>query len=200
MSNFAGLFTKRFKKIGGIFIDVFIREVHKSSARITEFPLELGVNINDHRIIEPKIIEIEGIVSNSTSLTPGLGLQLPNFITGTNSTRATQIYTELLQLLQDGEPIDLVTGLITYKNMVLRNLEVDRDKLKSNVLFFNAKLQEVIIIQSGLGGLDPEQFSEGKTRDQASQQNNFGRQSAEPIDDTTTTRNINYIKNIRASA
>ena len=121
MGVFSGLFAKREKSIGPIFLDVFVREFHKRTIALTEFPVEFGVTINDHRVIQPIEIEIDGAVSNSFPSIRNLSRGLSG-ATNVSQNRATDIYDELVNLQVTGEPVDLQTGLKTYKNMVLTSI------------------------------------------------------------------------------
>src|SRR4051812_43565615 len=50
--------------IGTIWVDVSISEKHSLSAAVTEHPVESGSNITDHVRPEPRVIQIEGLVTN----------------------------------------------------------------------------------------------------------------------------------------
>ncbi|QQP86947.1 phage baseplate protein [Entomomonas asaccharolytica] len=50
------------RRIGAITLDVTTSEEHESTLRITDNPIESGAVISDHAVVEPKQINIEGIV------------------------------------------------------------------------------------------------------------------------------------------
>lgn len=56
--------------IGTIWIDVSIRETHSLSAEVTEHPVEDGVNITDHVRPQPRVIQLEGMVTNHPTELP----------------------------------------------------------------------------------------------------------------------------------
>ena len=189
MGNLAGLFIKRENKIANIFVDTFTTEFHRRQIKVTEFPTEIGININDHRIILPAELRIQGIVSNVVTPTTN-----ENILSGSDETRATSTYLQFIELLTAGEKIDIQTGLVSYKDMVLVSIDVERDYQTSGALFFDARFQELITVATGSSFIDGSQYEEGKTREQATPINDSGRQSSENIDEASTEANINLIK------
>lgn len=189
MGNLAGLFIKRENKIANIFVDTFITEFHRRQIKVTEFPTEIGININDHRIILPAELRIQGLVSNVVTPTTN-----ENILSGSDETRATSTYLQFIELLTAGEKIDIQTGLVSYKDMVLVSIDVERDYQTSGALFFDARFQELITVATGSSFIDGSQYEEGKTREQATPINDSGRQSSENIDEASTEANINLIK------
>lgn len=56
--------------IGTIWIDVSISEKHSLSADVTEHPVEDGANITDHVRPQPRVIQLEGLVTNHPTELP----------------------------------------------------------------------------------------------------------------------------------
>ena len=120
------------RNLGGITLDVVINENHTSEVNIPKHPVERGVKVSDHVWREPREVEIECIIQG-----PGL----------------MDAYQALLDLQEEAEPFDFVTGLKVYENMLIEGLYPVRDKEYGRVLKFSASLQEVIIVSpSGPGG------------------------------------------------
>lgn len=188
VNQFIGLFTGRNRNIGGIVIDCFVRENHVSRVKLTEFPIEIGVNINDHRIIQPRELEIVGIVSD---IPPNfLKLTLPNF-GSTTTTRSIGAYNQLAQLQIAGEPFNVLTGLRLYQNVLIEELYIDRDKDTSGGLYFSCRMKEMIIIENQYTTIPPGQYRQGATRNQASETSERGTQNgATPEDRQTSLRRI----------
>jgi hypothetical protein len=59
-----GLRRPRHVEIGDIWIDVSVEESHEAEAEVSEHPVEIGANIADHIRPLPRVITIEGIVTN----------------------------------------------------------------------------------------------------------------------------------------
>lgn len=126
------------RSIGGIAVDVVISENHTSELNIPKHPVERGVKVSDHVWRDPYEVELECIIDG-----PGV----------------MQSYQALLDLQQEAEPFDFVSGLKVYENMLIEGLYPVRDKDYGRVLKFNAKLVEVIIVSpsgpagGGVGGV-----------------------------------------------
>jgi hypothetical protein len=126
------------RNLGGIPVDVVINENHTSEVNIPKHPVERGTKISDHVWREPREVEIECIIDG-----PGI----------------MGAYQSLLDLQEEAEPFDFVTGLLVYENMLVQGLYPIRDKDYGRVLKFNAKLVEVIIVSpsgpagGGVGGV-----------------------------------------------
>jgi hypothetical protein len=59
-----GLAQPRHVEIGDIWIDVSVQESHEAEAEVSEHPVEAGADIADHIRPLPRVITIEGIVTN----------------------------------------------------------------------------------------------------------------------------------------
>lgn len=48
--------------IGNVLLDAELREVHSSDLRISDNPVESGAAVSDHAVLEPKTVQIEGVI------------------------------------------------------------------------------------------------------------------------------------------
>ncbi len=136
------LFGKKNKlKIAHIEVDVCVSESHETDCDITENPVESGSYITDHVQVKPARLTIEGLVSDTPISLLGIALI-------GNDNRARKVYDQLLEIQYAAEPIDIITGLTQYENMILKSLTVPRNAETGKSLRFNAVFQEVIIIES----------------------------------------------------
>lgn len=126
--------------IGTVQIDAKIAEQHESTITVTEFPLEDGAIATDHRIIKPKILRINGIVSNAKST-------LEN-ITGHQGNSDVSTYEQLVQLQESGVPFDIVTDLVVYRNVLIKEISTEKNVTLANSLNFYATLQTILIIDT----------------------------------------------------
>jgi hypothetical protein len=123
-------------------LDAVISEDHTSELDITQFPSESGTIYTDNAIIVPKKYTLSGVVSkikNSTGIPSG----------GEKSSldpRAT--YQDLVLLQQSRIPFDVVTNLFTYINLLIVSLTTKQDKNSSNILIFEAQLQQIQIAET----------------------------------------------------
>ena len=119
------------RSIGGIFVDVVISEEHTATMEIAEHPVETGAKISDHAWRMPYRVTLDSVI---------------------DSPRTVSSWQALLDLQEDAEPFDLVTGLKVYRDMLIKELVATRDKEHGRILKFTAELQEVIIVNTEESG------------------------------------------------
>ena len=113
---FENLLIRTNRDIGGIVLDAVISETTTSNVRVTRNPVELGADINDHAIIEPKEYSLEAVVSDSPLFGVGSGdLVTTSGFFGSSSddsrTRSQAAFDALIALQESREPISIQTGL-----------------------------------------------------------------------------------------
>jgi hypothetical protein len=134
------------KSIGGFEIDAFVVEKYKFANKMTSIPVDEGASISDHVFEEPDTISIEAFIgnvifqANSGRMPSDLSRLQPN----DPKTRIRQAYMELLRLKREKQPVDLVTGLDTFEDMVILQLSIDRDVATGLNLPFTMKFKKAI--------------------------------------------------------
>lgn len=150
--------------IAGYQFDATLEDTFEASVELTRYPVESGVRVNDHRIINPLIYYMTGAVSNNPlrpMVTDFIGGGLSNavlnnpivaaiaglsagFLAGSNATKASSTLEFLLQLLTAGMPFDVDAVDIQLSNMVLTRISRTRDPSNETGLIFVAEMQELI--------------------------------------------------------
>lgn len=146
--NIVGALRKR-PQIGTITVDTHLSEDHSYSSSITTSEIEDGSPINDHVIDEPFRLSVNGYISNITTIGIGIASAV---ITGTSvlsgKNKAKDAERELRALRTNKVPFSIVTGLRSYKNMMITSLSFPRSSVTGKGLEFNATFQQVTIVQS----------------------------------------------------
>ncbi|MDT4802992.1 hypothetical protein FQZ97_357250 [compost metagenome] len=160
MPNFAGLITIDPKRsIGPITAMVTLEEVGTDTLQITEHPVELGANINDHAFMQPSEVMIRCGWSNSSlsNLLSSIGQAVSAIFGGSafGSDYVSGIYNQLLALQQSRIPFDVSTGKRTYQNMLMRSLALTTDPTSENALMCTVVCRQVIIVQTQATTLPP---------------------------------------------
>lgn len=159
------LFTRQSPTIAGYQFDAVLEDSFEASVELTRYPVESGVKVADHRIIEPmryyitgaisnnplKAIDVRGLIaggfSNAITGNPlaatAFGVSA-GFLAGTSFTRASSTLQFLMELMVAGMPFDVDAVDIQLKDMVLTRLSRDRDPANENGLIFVAELQELV--------------------------------------------------------
>lgn len=188
---FENLFIRTKKSIGGIELDAVITEAHSNVVTLTKNPVELGADISDHAIIQPKVLNITAQVSDTPLGAAAFG-QILDTVTGLfgssttqNLTRSNAAYNAMVQLMETREPISVQTKLKLYQDMIITNLSVTQDKDSSRIVMFNLTIEEVIITESKIIKLTEAELQAGSPREQATSAEEKGRQTAVTPSDTT---------------
>lgn len=160
------IFTKEAPTIAGYSFDAILEDSLDISVEVTNYPIESGVRISDHRILQPFKWSLTGAVSNNplkTSIMDFIGGGLSNltkgnpyvaaaaglfagFLSGSDETRSSTTLQFLIGLMQTGDPFTINAGDITLKNMVITRIGRTKDPSNEGGLIFVAELQEMITL------------------------------------------------------
>jgi hypothetical protein len=131
--------------IGGMAFDGVIKTEHSETLKVTNYPIQDGSTGNDHAIINPAVVSIEVMVTDSNKRASGNGgegfrADLPE------EGRSIRAYARLLQLQKSREPIEVVTRLRTYSNMVIEQISAPDDFKTLHALRCSLKLVELSVV------------------------------------------------------
>lgn len=157
------IFTKQAPTIAGYSFDAILEDTFEATVTLTQIPIESGVRISDHRILNPFKWTMTGAVSNNplkVQLTDFLGGALSNltdnpivstvaglsagWLAGSDETRASSTLDFLITLMQAADPFDIDAGDIILRNMCITRLSRTKEPRNENGLEFVVELQEVI--------------------------------------------------------
>ena len=189
--DFENLFIRTKKSIGGIQLDAVLSEAHNNTVSLTKNPVEFGADITDHAIVQPKQVTILAEVSDTPLGAAAFG-QIVDLVTGLfgtsttpNITRSNAAYNALVQVQEAREPIDVQTRLKLYKDMVITSISTVQDKDSSRIARMVIGLEEVLIVQSQIVQLSPDQLQSGSATEQGSSPIKSGRKQPVVPNDTT---------------
>ena len=158
--------------IGGVRFDGIMRTEHTSRVRTTEYPVQTGVTMADHAVIEPAELTIEIVVSDSSTKSFVTNNALLDGVIGaiTAKNKAMDIYTNILpttspilqakegravnswvylkNMQQSRVPIQVVTRLQTYDNMIIEELSAPDDAKTLNALKVTVRLKEIVFAKT----------------------------------------------------
>ena len=149
--------------------DAVLEDTLERSVTLSDYPLEVGVNSNDHRFINPVKWSITGAVSNNplktllTDFTGALteissdsgilaatGGIMAGVLGGSDESRTLDVLEALTKLMHGGEPFTVFAGDVTLKNMVIESIKRTKDASNQNSLIFTADLREWQSIETAL--------------------------------------------------
>lgn len=128
------IFGKKYaqSKVGTVTFDTMVTEEHKYTSRVTYYPVESGTIVSDHILNQPNVVTLSGLVSD----TP-LNIFAP-------FNRSIAAFNALIQIHDQRQVIDVVTGIKIYKNMAITSLDVPRSMRTGQTLTFNIELQSIL--------------------------------------------------------
>lgn len=127
--------------IGGWFFDAYLSMEHTSKLRITEHPVQTGASITDHAYLEPRELTIEVGMSDVASSI------VPSQFTGSWS-RSVKAYEVLRELQAQRIPVQVLTRLGLYKNMMIESLSVPEDNKTLYGFRASINLKEILVAET----------------------------------------------------
>ena len=151
--------VKSKSRVGALVFDAVVSESHEFSMAVTQFPVEEGAPITDHVRTEPAKITIEAIITNHPIKPEKLSQFVYDVASGkesilveTASDRVSGAFKMLLDMIGESdnyeaapkliEPVDVVTTLKLYKNMVITSISISKDS-PDEALRFTMSLQKI---------------------------------------------------------
>lgn len=129
--------------IGYFFPDINTKEDATFRNKITDAPIETGETVTDHVFYEPLRLEIEGVTgAEAYTINPSAGTVT------VERGRVRVAYETLKQLAEEREPFEVVTGYDLYPNMLIEELNLPRDPMRGDALFFSAILKQVTTVET----------------------------------------------------
>jgi hypothetical protein len=152
-----------------ITLDCSVQEKHTRESPPTEFEVENGQTVNDHIIIKPFSLLIEGIISDTPLslftqiVTAGISYIAPSAaVLGKNapalalasalspsdflSKPSVKAYSDLIDLQSLRQPVTVWTSLYLYKNMWIKSISVPRNSKTGRVLNFTVELVQLRLV------------------------------------------------------
>ena len=113
------------RDIGGVVVDVVLKESIEAAMEVPEHPVESGAKIADHAWRTPTSASLECVSLD---------------VMGT--------YEALFAVMKEAEPFSIVTGFTVLDNMLMEKLAPEREPTTGQVLKFTCSLKEVIRVSS----------------------------------------------------
>ncbi len=126
-------------------LDASLNETHAQDAEATDHPVEQGANITDHIRPKPRMVTIEGMMTN----TPLLTARLANGSFFPDQPGAAEAAHQFFdQRLNAGQLHIIRTKLDTYENMMLVSKNEPRNAQIGDSLQFTLIFKQIRIVQN----------------------------------------------------
>lgn len=124
-----------------IAFDATVSERHRHELKVTEHPVEEGASVSDHAQLEPDVLDIQGIISNTPILLNVEDNIQPSIPGGNPDNRAQDAYNEFLRLQQTAALLEVATEIRDYSDMMITSISVPREKGSRHILDIGLTLQ-----------------------------------------------------------
>lgn len=150
--------------INGVYFDGILKTEHKSSVKLTQFPIQSGCMGTDHAVVEPASLSIDIMMSdannirnlNKSELLNTVIRYLKSLVKNSNYVeinsdlngdgRSVNAWTILRGMQLSRTPITVETRLHDYKNMIIEELSVPDDYKTYTALKCSVRLREIITV------------------------------------------------------
>lgn len=150
--------------INGVYFDGILKTEHKSSVKLTQFPIQSGCMGTDHAVVEPASLSIDIMMSdannirnlNKSELLNTVIQYLKSLVKNSNYVeinsdlngdgRSVNAWTILRGMQLARTPITVETRLHDYKNMIIEELSVPDDYKTYTALRCSVRLREIITV------------------------------------------------------
>lgn len=130
------IYTPRSTSLGPLVgvADGYLSEDHEIGVDVTRFPVESGATLGDHAVKRPDHLRLVGWTSD-------LYPRDPTHISETD--RPARAWAEIRKILADREPLEVITILGVYENMVMTRAAAPVTHQTGRGLLFTLEFEEV---------------------------------------------------------
>lgn len=129
--------------LGGYFFDAVFSVDTEHSLTVTQHPVQTGANISDHAFVNPIRMTMQVGVSDAMAYRAGADYG------SDGKTKSVQAYRLLCKLQELRTPMQVVTRLNTYQNMLIESIDVSDDVSTLCALKATVNLVQVIVVNVG---------------------------------------------------
>ena len=132
--------------VDGFAFDLVLSENHALEAQVAEHPIEVGASVATHVHNRLRQGELEGLVSNWSSLAPlFIDTAVQNFAgLAAGPNRAVAAFQDTLKKIWlEKKLVTIVLGLDTYENCILTRIEANRTPDEGDAQTFRIAFKEV---------------------------------------------------------
>lgn len=125
--------------------DASISERFSRRKDVTQHPVEAGSDISDHSRTLPLEITIRGWVTDDPIIVLASVNATPSVAGGSINARVANAWKELNRIMDEESIVKVISGLDSFDNMILKSLDVTRDKNTGRILDATISLEQITI-------------------------------------------------------
>lgn len=160
--------------------DASISERYSRRKEITQHPVEEGSDVSDHSRTLPIEITIHGWVSDDPIVVLRSLNAEPSVPGGSTDARVLDAWKELNRIMDEESEVKLISGLDDFRNMILKSIDVIRDKDSGRILDATIALQQITIATTEVISVPTPRPEPGQRSSNRSKKTNNGKKVAKP--------------------
>ncbi|EKQ56265.1 MULTISPECIES: phage baseplate protein [unclassified Clostridium] len=164
---------------GNYMFDAYFNITHNSELEVTEHPVQTSANVSDHAFMQP--LELTFEVGMSDVMSDVTNSNYESF--SSDTTRSINAYKKLRELQSNRIPINVVTKLWIYNNMMIKTLSAVDSNTTAYGLRATVTLKEILVAT-----VTTVKISE---RPQKSEETNEGDQKVQKVDESLLSEAFN---------
>ncbi len=141
--------------IGGYIFDAIFSTDTEHGLTITQHPVQTGANISDHAFVNPVRISMQVGVSDAMGYRNGAQYG------SDGQTKSVQAYRLLCKLQELRTPMQVVTRLNTYENMLIESIEVSDDVSTLCAFKATVNMVQVLVVNVGTEKVSAREWTTG---------------------------------------
>ncbi len=179
---------------------------HNEPAQGTSNPVSSIEQVGDHVILNPIVLSVTGTISDSPlaasffSSTANNPLRnavrskgsVGGFLDAANQSRSQLAFEYLGELRDNRLPFTFVTKLKSYKNMIITNININRQKGSGDTLPFIVTMEEVKIVSFAFLAFKPDAIDGASNADK-----NAGKKSSKTANAQNTDTTLNALSKVK---
>ena len=132
--------------VGDLVFDLVLSEDHAFTSTVSAHPVETGADITDHIQKQLQAGKLKGLISNH-SIRAGAGsldrIDRGAWAGAAGAGRAGAAWEVCRKIWETQQPVTIVTGLDTYKDVAIKNITTSRDAETGDALEIEVSFQQI---------------------------------------------------------
>lgn len=160
--------------------DASISERYSRRKEITRHPVEAGADVSDHSRLLPTEITIHGWVTDDPIIILRSLNAEPSVPGGNPDSRSADAWKELNRILDEESEVKLISGLDDFPDMLLKSIDVIKEKDTGRILDATISLQQITIATTQVISVPTPRPEPGQKSSPRDPKDDGGRKPAKP--------------------
>lgn len=170
--------------------DASISERYSRRKEVAQHPVEAGADVSDHARTLPTEITIRGWVTDDPIVVLRSLNATPSVRGGDPQTRVANAWKELNRIMDEESEVKVLSGLDDFRNMILKSIDVARDKDSGRILDATITLQQITIATTDVIDAPTPRPAPGKKSSPRSEKTEAGKKNGKPPENVSGIRRL----------